>query len=188
MKVLSLEEQRAEYSQRRFLAMPLAGAIIWTIVGIAGAKLSIQATTWVLYIGTGSIVYLGMFLSRFTGENFMDKSKPKNTFDNLFFMTTAMALVVFTIAIPFALIEPTSLPLSIGILTGLMWLPLSWTIQHWVGIFHCASRSILVLASWYLFPQNRFIIIPVVIVVIYLTTIFILENRWKNLNSLKENS
>jgi hypothetical protein len=33
----SLDEQRAEYARRRGLAMPLAGVIVWTLIGIAGA-------------------------------------------------------------------------------------------------------------------------------------------------------
>ena len=177
----SLDEQRMEYAQRRFLATPLAGAIIWTIIGIGGLFLPPTIEVWVLFIGTGSIVYLGMFLSKFTGEDFLDKSKPRNSFDSLFLYTVAMALLVFSIAIPFFLIEFSSLPLSVGILTGLMWIPHSWIIQHWIGIFHSVTRTLLVLAAWYLFPDSRFVVIPAVIVIIYIITIAIFENRWRNL-------
>ena len=31
----TLDEQRREFAQRRGLAMPLAGAVAWTIVGVA---------------------------------------------------------------------------------------------------------------------------------------------------------
>ena len=75
-----------------------------------------------------------MLLSRFTGENFLDKSRPKNAFDSLFMLTVKMSLLVYAIAIPFFLRDYTSLPLSVGILTGLMWLPISWIIRHWIGI------------------------------------------------------
>src|SRR5439155_14648397 len=64
-------------------------------------------------------------LSRFTGENFLDKNKPKNVFDSLFFHCIAMALLVYAIAIPFFRVDYTSLPLTVGILAGLMWVPLS---------------------------------------------------------------
>ena len=50
----SLDEQRNEYKQRRFLAMPIAGTIAWLIVGIAGATLSEVLKVWVLYGATGS--------------------------------------------------------------------------------------------------------------------------------------
>ena len=155
----SLEEQRREFAQRRFLAMPLAGVIMWTAIGVAGMFLPPYPTVWVLFIGTGSIAYLGMFISKFTGENFMDKSKPKNTFDRLFILTVFEALLVFAIAIPFFLADYTSLPLSVGILTGVMWLPYSWVVQHWIGIFHGISRTLLILAAWYIFPEHRFVII-----------------------------
>ena len=179
----SLEAQRQEFSERRFLAVPLDAAIVWTIVGFGGAWLSPIGAVWTLFIGTGSIIYLGLFVSKFTGEDLLDKSKPKNTFDRLFILTMAQALLVFSIAIPFFLVDHTSLPMTVGILTGLMWLPLSWTLQHWVGIFHGVSRTALVLAAWYAFPDHRFVVIPAIIVAIYAVTIFVLERRWRALET-----
>src|SRR2546423_846341 len=43
----SLDEQRAEYARRRGLAMPLAGSIVWTLIGIAGAFLPPILAVWV---------------------------------------------------------------------------------------------------------------------------------------------
>ena len=63
----SLDEQRREFAARRFLAVPLAGTIAWMVIGICGALLPTRQATWALFIATGSIVYLGAFLSRFTG-------------------------------------------------------------------------------------------------------------------------
>jgi hypothetical protein len=177
----SLDEQRAEYARRRGLAMPLAGLIVWSLIGIAGALLPPILAVWSLFIGTGLIVYLGIMLSRFTGEDFLDRSKPKNVFDTLFFHCIAMAVLVYAIAIPFFRVDYTSLPLTVGILAGLMWVPFSWIIQHWVGIFHTVARTILVLAAWYLVPHHRFVIIPVVIVGVYAVTIAVLEQRWHSM-------
>ena len=177
----SLDVQRLEWSRRRFLAMPLAGAIAWLIAGVAGGMLPPIYAVWTLFIATGCIAYLGMFLSRFTGENFLDKSRPKNTFDSLFMLTVLMALMVYAIAIPFFLLDYTSLPLSVGILTGLMWIPVSWLIRHWIGLVHAVSRTVLVLAAWYAFPEQRFVVIPALIVIIYVFTMWILETRWRKL-------
>ena len=174
----SLDQQRAEYASRRGLAMPLAGLIVWTLIGVAGVFLSPILAVWSLFIGTGCIAYLGMTLSRFTGENFLDKKKPKNVFDSLFLHCVAMALLVYSIAIPFFRIDYTSLPLTVGILAGLMWLPFSWIIQHWVGIFHAVARTVLVTVSWYLAPHHRFVVIPAAIVGVYAVTIVVLERRW----------
>jgi hypothetical protein len=177
----SLDEQRRAFSNRRFLAMPLAGAIAWAGVGITGYFCPPYPTAFVLFGATGSIAYLGMFLSRFTGEHFLDRSKPKNEFDSLFFHTVAMAFLVYGIAIPFFLLDYTSLPLTVGILSGLMWVPLSWLIKHWVGIFHGVTRTVAIVAGWYFYPTRRFVVVPLLIVLLYLITIAILEARWRRL-------
>ncbi len=175
----TLEEERQEFANGKFLATPLAGIIAWVVIGISGIFFSDLVTVWVLFIATGSIVYLGLFISKFTGEDFLDKSKPKNEFDKLFLFTVAQAALVYAIAIPFFLIDYTSLPMTVGILTGTMWLPFSWIIKHWVGIFHAISRTISVLALWYLLPELRFVAIPFAIVAVYLVTLLIL-NKKKN--------
>lgn len=177
----TLEIQRTAFSNQRFLAMPLAGTIAWLAVAIAGSFMTSYNAAIILFIATGMILYLGLFISKFTGENLTKKKAYRNVFDTLFFHTVAMSLLVYAIAIPFYLVDHTSLPLTVGILTGLMWLPLSWIIQHWVGLFHATARTAAIVALWYLFPDQRMVAIPVAIAVIYLITIFILESRWRSL-------
>lgn len=174
-----LDQQLIAFRQNRFLAIPLAGLIAWLLMALINLFVPPQIAVWVLFIGAGSIVYLGLFLSRFTGEKLTDKSTPKNAFDSLFYLTVAQALAVFSIAIPFFLVDYQSLPLSLGILTGLMWIPFSWLVGHWVGLFHTAARTALVLAAWYLVPEHRFTLIPLLIVFVYVVTIVLLEKRWR---------
>ena len=173
----SLDEQRAEFARGRFLAMPIAGTIVWSVIGIAGALLPIGLAAWVLFIATGSTFGLGLLIARLTGEDLLGKTMQKNAFDDLFFLTVVMAWLVFAIAVPFFMIEPTSLPLTVGILAGLMWVPFSWMIQHWIGLFHGIARTVLIVAAWYLFPARRFVVIPAIIVAIYLVTIYFLSMR-----------
>lgn len=173
----TLEEQKEEFKSKKLLASPIAGLIAWLIVAISGIFFHDNITVWVLFIATGSIVYLAMGISKLTGEDYLDKSKPKNTFDNLFFLTVAQAILVYSIAIPFFIVDYTSLPLTVGVLTGLMWVPLTWIIDHWVGLFHSIVRTILVLILWYLFPSDRFIAIPIAIIIVYIVSIIILKNR-----------
>ena len=175
----SLDQQREEFKRARLIAMPIAGLIVWLVIGILGMLLPAGKAALALFIGTGSIAYLGMFISRFTGENFLDRTRPKNTFDALFFLVVATALQAYAIAIPFFMVMPSSLPLSVGVLSGMMWLPMSWILQHWIGIVHGALRTVLVVAAWYLFPTHRFVVVPFVIVVLYVFAIVVLETRWR---------
>lgn len=179
----NLDQQRIVFTQSRFTAMPIAGAFAWLTVGIGSLFLNLQYSVWLLFGMTGMIVYLGMFVSRFTGENFTDKNRPKNAFDGFFYHTVAQAILVYSIAIPFFLVDATSLPLSVGILTGLMWVPLSWAIGHWVGYFHTGVRTALILVLHYAFPEHRFLLIPLAIVAVYVVTIIVLEQRYRRVNA-----
>jgi hypothetical protein len=53
--VKTLDEQLEEYARQPFLAMPIAGATTWCVIGVAGAFLPIGQASWVLFIGTGTI-------------------------------------------------------------------------------------------------------------------------------------
>lgn len=176
----SLEYQRQQFIQRRFLATPVAGLICWTVAGIGGYFLSsLIAKSWLLFIATGSIVFVAMLISVFTGERFFHNEK--NTFDKLFFQGLIMALMVYSIAIPFFMQDYRSLPMSIGILTGLMWMPFSWIAQHWIGTFHTITRTLLITAAWFLWPEQSFVVIPMIIIAIYIVSIRVLESRWRKL-------
>lgn len=182
MSERTLEVQLAEYRRRRLLAMPLAGTIAWAVVAI-GAALAPRYAFLILFVATGSIAYLGIGLSKLTGEDFLDKSRPKNAFDSLFFHSAGMAILVYAIAIPFFLVQPASLPMSVGILTGLMWVPMSWVLQHWIGIGHAVARIALILVVHYAFPTQRYLFVPLVIIAVYLATIAVLEQRWRTANA-----
>jgi hypothetical protein len=58
-----------------------------------------------------------------------------------------------------------------------MWVPFSWRIRHWVGLFHGIARTLLVVAAWFAFPAQRFVAIPAVIVAVYLVSILALVRR-----------
>jgi len=171
-----LSELRAEFGRSRFLAMPIAGTVAWIAVGVFGAILPERAASFALFFCTGLIFPLGLLIARFTDEDLLG-TKSNNDLDRLFGLTILMANLVWGIAIPFWLIEPSSLPLSVGILAGIMWIPFSWMLQHWVGLFHGIARTVLVTAAWFLFPAHRFVLIPIVIVIIYVISIYALATR-----------
>lgn len=175
----TLEQQRESFKRNKFIAMPIAGMLVWAVLGLAAPFLSPYYETWAIYIGTGSIFYLGAGISYLTGENFFAKKPQKNEFDRLFFVGLIMSLLVFGIALPVAAINHSTLPLSIGILAGLMWMPLSWAIQHWVGYFHAISRTVLIVIAWFTFPEYALSAVSTVIVVIYIISIVALCQRYR---------
>ena len=171
-----LSELRAEFGRSRFLAMPVAGAVAWLAAGVFGAILPASQASIALFLCMPAVFPLALLFARFTGEDLFG-TKSRNELDSLFMLGVLMAQLVWAIAIPFWMIEPSSLPLSAGILAGLMWIPFSWIIQHWVGLFHSIARTVGVVAAWFLFPGHRFVVIPAVIVIVYVITIVALAKR-----------
>lgn len=178
---MTLDQHLAAYRQRRFLAMPLAGALAWLAVLAAGQWLDARWHLPVLFVATGCIAYLGMGLSQLTGENFLAKDKPKNRFDALFMLCVGQALLAYAIAIPVALKMPASAPYTVAMLTGFMWLPCAWLMGHWIAAFHAVARTLLLLAAWLLAPADGYLWAPVIVLAMYALTIGVLEQRWSAL-------
>jgi hypothetical protein len=173
----TLSELRAAFGRSRMLSMPIAGAIAWSAAGVFGLLLpDADSAAIALFFCMPAVFPLALLIGRFTGEDLFG-TQGQNELDRLFGYGILMSILVWGIAIPFWMLEPSSLPLSGGILAGLMWVPLSWILQHWVGLFHAVARSILVVAAWFLFPELRFILIPALIVVVYLISIVALATR-----------
>lgn len=172
----TLDELRADFARSSFLAMPIAGTVAWTVAGVLGALLPEEQASFALFFCTGAIFPLGLLVARFTGEDLLGK-RSQNPLDGLFGQNILMANLAWGIAIPFWLVEPSSLPLGVGILAGLMWVPLSWMIRHWVGLFHGIARTVLIVAVYFLLPEHRFTAIPAVIVLVYAISIVALMRR-----------
>lgn len=178
---MTLDQHLSTYRQRRFLAMPLAGALAWLAVLAAGQWLDARWHVLVLFVATGCIAYLGMGLSKLTGEDFMAKDKPKNRFDALFMLCVGQALLAYAIAIPVAFTTPASAPYTVAMLTGFMWLPCAWLMGHWIAAFHAVARTLLLLAAWLLAPADGYLWAPLIVLVMYAVTIGVLEMRWAGL-------
>lgn len=182
---ISLDQQLAMFRQRRFLAMPMAGCIVWLSLIFTGLFASPHVQVLAVFAGTGSIVYLAMLLARWTGESLKFQSKHKrNFFDTLFLSAVGMSFLVYAIALPFFMQNYRALPFAVAVLTGLMWLPMGVLIKHWVGVFHAVVRTLLCTTAWLLAPDQSFVLQPMIVVSVYLVSIVALERRWKRLNPL----
>lgn len=174
----TLDQQLAAFRHNRFLAMPITGMIVWASIGVAGFLLPEAKAALAVYLGTGAIFYLALLVAKITGEDLLGRKRPGNFFDKIYLSTMAMSLLVFALAIPFQFQNLSSVPLTVGVLTGLMWLPFSVLTGHWVGYFHPIARTLLLVAAWYVFPAHRFTVLPAIIVAVYFISIIALARRW----------
>lgn len=180
----SLDQQLQEFRQRRFLATPLSGAIVWLILIFTGLFLTPKAQVLAVFVGTGSIVYVALLVSRLTGEHLkFQGNQQRNFFDTLFLSTVAMCFLVYAIALPYFVQNYKALPFAVAVLTGLMWLPMSVMINHWVGVFHAVVRTALCTLAWVFYPEHSFVLQALIVVFVYAITILVLEMRWRKMQA-----
>ena len=128
----SLVQLRADYDVQggRSLALPLAGAIVWAVVGIAALFLTPRTSSFVLVIGTGAIFPIGLLLAVVLRERLLNNTNP---LAKLMGMSVLMVNLLWAVHISLLYIAPTLISLTLGISLGLHWIVFSWIIQHPLG-------------------------------------------------------
>lgn len=176
----TLEQQLIEFRSKRFLAMPLSGAIIWALIGMSSFVLSPSQQVLATFIGTGSIVYLAMAIARLTGEHIsFQKNTERNWFDSIFLAGVGMSFLVFAISIPLFMENYQALPFALAVQTGLMWLVFGVLAKAPVAYVHTIVRTAACVAAYLTMPQHSFWLQPLIVVLCYGFTIPLLELRYR---------
>ena len=167
---------RQEYDRHagRSIALPIAGAIVWTVVGLAGAVLEPRPATFVLLFGTGLAFPLALALARPLGERLIDNPSP---FAGLMGRSVVMVNLLWAVHLTLAVLDWSYLPLTLGIGLGLHWVVFGWVIGHPVGLVHAALRTVLVTAAWWAFPDARVSAVAAAVVLTYGYAIAVLATR-----------
>ena len=180
MQHKSLDQQLIEYRQQRALAMPLSGMIVWSLLFVLSFVLPPSQLVMAVFIGTGSIIYLAMGISRLTGENIsFKKSAERNWFETVFLAAMGMSFLTFSISIPFFMENYLALPFALAVQTGLMWLVHGVLAAQKVAIVHAIVRTMACVAAFMLWPELSFQIQPLIVVFCYGFSIPVMQRRWK---------
>ena len=174
-----LSALRADYERQagRSVALPIAGAVVWAVVGLAALVLPEWPATLALLFGTGLMFPLAMLLARPLGEKLIDNSSPLARL-----MAQAVLMVNLLWALHFTVIvlDPQYVPLTLGIGLGLHWIVFSWILGHPVGMIHAILRTLLVTLAWWLFPETRLATVSLAVVIAYAMSIAVLATRKQN--------
>lgn len=159
--------------------MPIAGALVWLVVGLLSIQLDERTGILVLLFGSGAIFPVALLIARFRGEALFSSGNP---LAKLMGLCALMVNLLWAVHIPLFLYTPTFVPLSLGVGLGLHWVVWSWIVQHPLGIIHAILRTLLVVAAWFIFPEQRLLAIGLVIALVYGFSIWKMSTRpvsWK---------
>jgi hypothetical protein len=163
-----------ERETNRALSMPVAGAIVWLVIGISGYLLPNYQATVVMLFGTGMIFPVALLIAKFRGEKLTDRVNPLS---RLMGLSVLMVNLLWAVHLPLLFGAPQFFPLSLGIALGIHWIVYSWIIQHPVGLIHAIGRTGLIVGVWFAFPTLRMVAVPSAIVCVYLVTLVFLVRR-----------
>lgn len=173
---MTLDEYRKDFekSTNKSVSMPIAGAIVWTIVVILSTQFEESISIYILLFASGLIFPIALLISKIRNENLTSSSNP---LAKLMGYCVLMVNLLWGVHIPLVLNAPEFVPLSLGIGLGIHWIVYSWVIQHPLGIIHSVLRTVLVILSWYMFPESRVFGVGIAIVIVYLISIFQMLSR-----------
>lgn len=163
---MTLEELRRDFeaSANRSVSMPIAGACVWLVIALLSIPLDERLSVLVLLFGSGMIFPVALLIAKSRGENIVSSDNP---LAKLMGLCVLMVNLLWAVHIPLFLYAPTFVPLSLGIGLGMHWVVWSWIIQHPLGIIHAVLRTLLVTLAWFTFPDQRLLVIGLVIVFVY---------------------
>tara|TARA_R110002073_G_scaffold206993_1_gene366932 strand:+ start:272 stop:853 length:582 start_codon:yes stop_codon:yes gene_type:complete len=173
---MTLDELRVDFERtsNRSMSMPIAGAIAWSVVAILSVMLEFHFALVATFICTGMIFLVAIGIGKIRSEEVLSN---KNPMAKLMGMCAFMVNLLWAVHIPLFLYAPQFVPLSLGISIGLHWIVYSWIIQHPLGIIHAVLRTILIVLAWFVFAEHRPTSISLVIVFVYLLTLYQMNNR-----------
>jgi hypothetical protein len=172
----NLNDLRAAYEREsnRSLSMPIAGAVIWLVIGVCGYVLPENRATVVMLFGTGLIFPFALLIAKLRHENMTDRLNPLS---RLMGMSVLMVNLLWAVHLPLLIGAPRFFPLSLGIGLGIHWIVYSWIIQHPVGLVHAIVRTVLIVTAWSVFSTHRMIAVPLVIVMVYAASVVWMASR-----------
>lgn len=173
---MTLDELRKNFEAEtnRSISMPVAGAIVWTIVGVLSIRFKFNVSIFILLFGTGLIFPIALLIAKFRNENLVSSANP---LAKLMGLCVLMVNLLWAVHIPLVLNAPEFVPLSLGVALGLHWVVYSWIIKHPLGIIHAVSRTIMVLLAWYIFPNAQLLAVCIAVVISYLVSIYLMSTR-----------
>ena len=174
--MLALDELRDDFERRakRSLSLPIAGTIVWTIIGVLGLILPDRMAIYALLFLTGAIFPVALGIATLRGEQLLSNTNP---LAKLMGACVFMVNLLWALHIPLALRAPVFVPLSVGIGLGLHWVVYSWITRHPVGYQHAVIRTVALLVAWWLFPANVVTACAAAVVLAYFYAIYGMATR-----------
>lgn len=149
--------------------IPLAGGLWWLGLAVLGTQF--DGVTWggIAFFLTGAIFPLALVIARLANIPFMQDKAP---LQGVLFPAFAAMMLFWPMAIGALWEAPGLVPLILAIGLSLHWPVIGWSYGRlWPYLSHAVIRAMASFAVWHLFPEERFVAIPLVVAGVYFITV-----------------
>lgn len=145
-------------------ALPLAGLIYWAVLAWLGQTAEVGTWVMVAFFGSGAIFPLGLLLAGLTGSRPLEKS----AFGGATFAGLLAVMLCWPLIFAVNSVDPQLTPLALSIAMSLHWPIIGWSYGR-IGLFtvHAVTRVLGSAFVWFAVPDQRFVLIPLVVVAAY---------------------
>lgn len=149
--------------------VPLAGAVYWAALGIAGYRLDVHEWILAAFIASGAIFPLALLFAALLRNPFM---KDRTAAGDVLLPTFISMLLFWPIAFAAFGTAPQLVPLILAIGMSQHWPVIGWSYGK-TGLYsgHSVVRAIGSLLLWAWLPEARFTLLPLFVSGVYLVTI-----------------
>ena len=156
---------------------PLAGAIYWLALGVAGSFLTLQQWNLAAFIFSGAIFPLAILLSKLFRSDFMkDRTATGDVLGPAF---TSM-LLFYAIAFPALGYAPELVPLIVAVGMSQHWPIIGWSYgKTFIYSAHAVIRALGAAAIWVWLPDGRLTLLPLWVAAVYLGTVVAIIAVWR---------
>jgi hypothetical protein len=171
-RTLLVEREATFFRLRGGYPIPLAGAIWWASLGVAGYWLP-HHEQWNLlaFAMSGLIFPLAVLLAKVLGNSFM---RDRTAIRDLLFPTIGSMAIFWPIAFSAFWSCPELVPLVLAIGMSVAWPVMGW-IYGRTALFsaHAVVRAVVCFVIWNWFPRERFTGLPLAVSAIYLVSVVV---------------
>jgi hypothetical protein len=149
--------------------IPLAGAVYWAMLAIAGLYLPLRGWMVIAMWGSGMIFPLALLFAKLFRNEFMkDKTAAGDvllpTFISMFLFWPMLIAAVWT--------SPDLAPLILAIGMSIHWPVIGWSYgKTALYTAHAVVRAVVVFAIWVWLPESRLTLLPLSVSVVYLLSV-----------------
>jgi hypothetical protein len=149
--------------------IPLAGAVYWAGLGVAGYRLSPDQWNLLAFVASGMIFPLALLFSKLWRVDFM---RDRTAVSSVLFPSFASMLLFWPIAISAMWKAPQLVPLVLAIGMSQHWPVIGWSYGK-TAVFttHSVVRAVGAFILWNWRPHGRFTVLPFWVSVVYLVTV-----------------